>query len=143
MTRTKLHKIIIAVLVIVNVGMLVFFFMGRPNHQPPKAGDLSRELGIEGDKSARVEALEKDHHKKKQLLMQTDRELHEELFSKIGTDEDVSMLQEKIEANHAEIEKITFNFFNNVSKECTPEQVEELKKTIHHAFRQMRGPDKK
>ena len=143
MVRTKLYKLIIAILVIINVGMLIFFFAGRPNHRPPKAGDISVELGIEGEKSTRVTALEKDHHKRKQALMKIDRELHEELFSKIGTDEDVSLIQAEIEGNYAEMEKMTYMFFNEVSKQCTPEQVEQLKETIHFAFRQMRGGPKK
>lgn len=142
MVRTKLYKLIITILVIINVGMLIFFFAGRPNHRPPKAGDISAELGIEGEKSTRVTALEKDHHKRKQALMKIDRELHEELFSKIGTDEDVSMLHEEIEANYAEMEIMTYLFFNEVSKQCTPEQAVELKEFIHRAFRQMRGPKK-
>ena len=142
MERSKLYKLIIAVLVIINVGMMIFFLTRRPEHKPPKAGDLVNELGIEGDKSSIITKLEKEHHQKKKSLMKMDSELHEELFSKIGTDEDVSTIQAEIHANYIEIEKITYTFFNGITKHCTPEQAEKLKKTIHRAFRQMRGPKK-
>lgn len=140
MVRTKLYKLIIATLVIINVGMLIFFVMGKPNHHPPKAGDLVEKLGIEGSKATVVMNLETAHHIEKRKLMDTDRELHEQLFSKIGTDEDVSSIQAKITANFAETEQMTYAFFHEVSEQCTPEQAEELKEIIYHAFRQMRGP---
>lgn len=143
MERTKLYKLIIAALVIINVGMLVFFLTRKPPHNPPKTSGLAKEIGIEGKKKTLVTKLEKEHHKEKQKLMKTDRSLHDVLFSKIGTDEDVSLLQDKIEANHAQIEKMTYDFFNEVSKLCTPEQNERLKKNIHRAFKQMKGPKKK
>lgn len=143
MKRTKLYKIIIAALVIINVGMLVFFFMGRPPHGPPNAGDLAKELGIDGKKSNVITKLETAHHKEKKVLMAKDRELHETLFSKLGTDEDVSSIQAEIEVNHAKIEKMTYDFFNEVSTLCSAEQKKQLKKTIYRAFRQMRKPPKK
>lgn len=142
MIRTKFYKLTIALLVIINVGMLILFFFGRPPHTPPKPGQLSKELGIEGDKRAAITKLETVHHKDKRALMKKDRELHETLFSKIGTDEDVSNLQAEIEENHAEIEKMTYYFFNEVAKKCTPEQITQLKKRIYRAFHQMRGPKK-
>ena len=143
MKRTKLYKIIIAALVIINVGMLIFFFTMRPPHGPHDRKDLAEKLGIEGSKVAVLNKLEKEHHAEKEKLMKMDRELHELLFSKLGTDDDVSTIQEEIEANHNEIEKMSFEFFNEVTKMCTPAQKEELKKTIHHAFRQMRKPRQK
>ncbi len=144
MPRTKLYKIVIAALVIINVGMLIFFLTGHPGHHPPKAGNLIAELGIEGPNAAKVLALEKDHHIKKRALMQIDRTLHENLFSKLGTDSDVSEIQDKIEANHAEIEKMTYTFFNDISQYCDIAQQKKLKEIIHRAFQQMRkGPKKR
>lgn len=144
MKRTKLYKLIIAALLVINVGMLVFFFMEKPPHfNPPKKGELVRELGLTGEKRTKVIALAKAHHKAKRKLMDADRELHEELFSKIGTDEDVSELEGKIAANFMETEKITFEFFSEVSKYCDSDQKKKLKKMIHHAFRQMRRPPPK
>ncbi|MDG1331086.1 MAG: hypothetical protein P8P74_02070 [Crocinitomicaceae bacterium] len=140
MKRTKLYKLIIAALVIINVGMLVFFLAGGPPNSPPDPGDLSKELGLEGKKRSAITLLEVTHHTDKRALMRKDRELHETLFSKLGTDEDVSNLQEEIEVNHAEIERMTYEFFNEVAKECNAEQKKQLKGMIYHTFRQMKGP---
>lgn len=144
MPRTKLYKIIIAALVIINGAMLVFFLTGRPGHQPPKAGDLIAEIGIDGSDAAKVLALEKEHHRKKRALMQIDHALHENLFSKLGTDSDVSDIQHEIEVNHAEIEKMTYAFFSEVAQYCDVDQQKKLKEIIHRAFQQMRkGPKKR
>ncbi|PIE86983.1 MAG: hypothetical protein CSA03_01870 [Bacteroidetes bacterium] len=142
MERKRLYKLIIAVLVILNIGLVVFMFLSKSPHPgpPPHEGILARELGIEGEHVAKIDVLEKEHHREKQALMKKDRELHETLFSKIGTDEDVTSLQAEIEKNHAQIEKMTYDFFNEVAMYCTKEQRAELKETIYHAFHQMRGP---
>jgi hypothetical protein len=139
MKRSRLYKIIIAVLVIINVGMLVFMWMGPP---PPhgKPEPLQEILGLKGENKSKLEGMETVHHKEKRRLMAKDRKLHETLFSKLGTDEDVSELQAEIEANHAEIEKMTFEYFNEVAKLCNAEQLTELKKLIRHAFVSMRKP---
>lgn len=143
MERKKLYKLIIATLVIVNVGLVAFVFLAKPPHPGPLHDkNLARELGIEGEKALMIEKLEKKHHKEKHALMKKDRELHETLFSKIGTDEDVTLIQTKIKENYAEIEKITFDFFDEVASYCTGEQREQLKETIYHAFHQMRAPRK-
>ena len=141
MARTKLYKIIIAVLILLNIGTLAFFLTGGPPHHPPQAGDLARILEIEGPNKATIFKLEKDHHAKKRMLIDKDRRLHEELFSKIGTGADVNPIHDKIEANYTEIEKMTYAFFHDVSAFCNPEQKIELKNVIRHAFHQMRkGP---
>ena len=144
MERKRLYKWIIAVLVIINVGLLAFLFVSKPPHPGPPGdeGLLAKELGIEGKNAAKITALEIAHHKEKRALMKKDRALHETLFSKIGTTDDVSSIQAAIEENHAEIEKMTYDFFNEVATYCTDEQLSELKETIYHAFHQMRGPKK-
>ncbi len=146
MERTKLYKIIIVVLILLNIGTLAFFLIGGPPHHPPHpphAGELAEKLGIEGKNADAIFKLEKDHHAKKRMLIDKDRRLHEQLFSKIGTDADVNPIHEKIEANYTEIEKMTYSFFHDVSAFCTPAQKIELKNVIRHAFRQMRkGPKK-
>jgi hypothetical protein len=143
MRCTKLYKFIIAALVIINVGILTFFLTRKPPHGPPVPGQFVNKLELEGDKRELVIKLEKAHHKEKRELMNKDRALHEILFSKIGTNEDVSNIQEEIEENHAEMEKMTYDFFNEVSTYCSTGQKEQLKKMIHHAFRQMKGPKRR
>lgn len=141
MARTKLYKIIITVLILINIGTLAFFMTGGPPHHRPQAGDLAEILGIEGEKKDAIFKLEKEHHAKKRMLIDKDRKLHQELFSKIGTGYDVNPIHEKIEANFTEMEKMTFTFFHTISAFCTAEQKTELKNVIEHAFNQMRkGP---
>ncbi len=144
MERKRLYKLIIAALVIINGGLLAFLFLSKPPHPVPPGdeGRLAKELGIEGKNAAKITVLEREHHKAKKLLMKKDRELHEMLFAKIGTSDDVSPIQAEIEENHTEIEKMTYDFFNEVATYCTDEQLSELKETIYHAFHQMRRPRK-
>jgi len=139
MKRTKLYKLIIAILLIINIGMLVFFFLRRPPHGGPESIILASELGIEGAKAILITQLETAHHKEKKKLIDKDFELHETLFSKLGTEEDVSDIQAEIQVNQAEMERVTYEFFNEVSKHCSVEQKKQLKNMVYRAFHQMRA----
>lgn len=141
MSRTKLYKIIIVFLLVINCGTLAFFMLGGPPHHPPRPGDLAEKLGIDGEKKQTIFKLEKKHHSTIRGLMDQDRKLHEQLFSHLGTGFDVTPIHVKIERNNAEIEKLTYAFFHDISAFCTPEQKVELKKMINRRFHH-KGPRK-
>ena len=140
MKRTRLYTFIIAALVIMNVVILIIFFTGGPGYRPPKSGDLAQKLGLEGEKKELVTSLEEAHHAKKGNLIKEDRRLHEQLFSKMGTGEDVADVQAQIKENYGEIEQETYAFFVEVSTYCTDEQKKELNKMIRGAFDHVKAP---
>lgn len=137
MKSLKFYKILTVLLVLLNLGTLAFFWLNRPPQGPPKAGALAAQLEIVKDVEL-VKSLEAAHHKEKRKLMAKDRNLHDQLFSKIGTGEDVSDLIEKITANYVEIETMTYNFFDSVAVYCNQTQLKRLRTTIGKAFGQLR-----
>ena len=141
MKKAKFYKIVSIVLILINLGVVAFFWFSRPPG-PPKAGDLAKRLEITTNIDE-LTALEADHHKRKRKLMDKDRTLHESLFSKIGSGEDVTHIQSAITDNYIEISTMTYNFFDSVAVYCTPEQLKELQSTVDRAFGQLRGPGKK
>jgi len=142
MKGTRFYKSIIALLVIINIGLIVFMWIGRPPH-PPHPGEgplLSEKIGLSGDSKTKVDALEKQHHIDKKKLMQLDYELHQQVFKLVGLDEDPSGIQSQLNANKEEIERMTFDFFNDVASLCTPKQIEELHNFIEHRLMRMGPP---
>ena len=136
MKGTRFYKLIIAVLIIINLGTLAFIAFGKPPH-PPKPGEgplLSETIGLTGDSKTKVDALEKIHHQDKHILMQKDRDLHEQLFSKVGSGESPEEIYAELNNNKSEIERMTFEFFNDVSAYCSKEQLIALKKFINEAM---------
>jgi hypothetical protein len=145
MKGTKFYKWIIVVLVVINLATLAFMWFGRPPH-PPHPGDeprLASEIGLTGDDKKKVDTLEKQHHIDKQELMKKDSELHKELFSKIGSGDDVSAIQEKLNSNKEEIEEMTFNFFDEIAGFCNDTQLNALKDHVDHRLMQLGPPPPK
>ncbi|MFT5858318.1 MAG: hypothetical protein ACI865_000404 [Flavobacteriaceae bacterium] len=139
MKSLKFYKTLTVLLVLLNLGTLVFFWFNKPPQGPPKPGALAAQLEIVQDVEL-VTALEAAHHKEKRKLMTKDRNLHDLLFSKIGSGEDVTALREKITINHLEIETMTYDFFDTVAAYCNESQLKELKSSVGKAFGQLRKP---
>ena len=142
MKGEKFYKWIIGVLVVINLGTLAFIWFGRPPHPPPphpgEEPRLATEIGLTGDSKIKVDAMEKQHHLDKHILMEKDSELHKKMFSKIGTGEDVSAIQNELNKNKEEIEKMTFKFFNDVAEFCNETQLKELVDHVKHRLSEMR-----
>ena len=137
MKSLKFYKTLSVLLVLLNLGTLAFFLFSQPSQGPPVPGDLAARLGII-DGVEEVTALETSHHKEKKKLMSKDRKLHNELFLKVGSGEDVTALRAKIATNYVEIETMTYNFFDSVAVYCNQAQLKELRSTIGKAFGQLR-----
>lgn len=136
MKSTRFYKLIIAVLIIINVGTLAFVAFGKPSH-PTKPGEgplLSETIGLTDDSKTKVDALEKVHHQDKHILMKKDRDLHEQLFSYVGSEESPEEIYKQLNANKSEIERMTFEFFDDVSAYCSEKELIELKKFINEAM---------
>ena len=136
MKGPRFYKLIIAVLMIINIGTLAFIAFGKPPHssKPGEGPLLSETIGLTGENKTKVDGLEKIHHQDKQMLMKKDRELHEQLFSKVGSEDSPEEIYKQMNANKSEIERMTFDFFDDVSAYCSNEQLIELKKFINSAI---------
>jgi hypothetical protein len=142
MKGTRFYKIIIALLVVVNLSMLIFMWLGRPPH-PPRPGDapqLANEIGLTDENKSKVDELEKQHHIDKHSLMREDTRLHKEMFSLVGTNKDVDSVQKLLNTNKEEIERMTFDFFNNVADYCNNEQKKILREHIENRLMRMGPP---
>lgn len=141
MKKERFYKVLIAILVVINVVTLMFFWLAKPPHHPPGMGPkLSDQLGVEAPKKTQMDILEEAHHQEKRKLMQKDRDLHELLFSHVGTSSNTDELQEKIALNKIEIESMTYDFFDSIAKLCNEEQKKSLQTLIRHGIHQIHGP---
>lgn len=142
MKGEKFYKIVIVLLVVINISSLAFMWFGRPPHPPPPPGEkhLSEMIGLTGDAATKVDAIEEEHHKAKHELVDKDMELHKKMYELIGSDEDSKTVLSEINANKEEIEKMTFDFFDEVAEHCNADQKEKLREFVHTAFDQLRPP---
>ena len=113
----------------------------RPPH-PPRPGEqplLSIEIGLTGDAKQKVDLLEKAHHTEKRELIHIDRELHQQVFNAVGSGKPPIELQQKLDSNKSVMERMTFDFFDQVSKQCDANQKVKLKTFIDGAILKISG----
>ncbi|MES2556436.1 MAG: hypothetical protein V4604_09820 [Bacteroidota bacterium] len=150
MEKTRFYKLVILVLVMVNLTTLYFYWNGcsteehHRHHGPPPRKSLVTVLSLTGTAKQRVHSLEKDHFRVKDSLIDVSRRLHEELFvsfkdpSKDSTS--IQQLIDHIVENQRETEQMTFDYFKEVEKLCTPAQKKQLQKMIHGALLRVNPP---
>ncbi len=140
MKSLRFYKLVSIILLVLNLGTLAFFYFTKPPH-PPKPGEqlISNDVGMEGKIKLETDRLEMAHHKKKQQLMHRNFELHRLLYSNIDDTSKSRVYLEKIHKNQVEIEKITYQFFYQVSEKCTPEQRKKLDQMLERSLRMLMG----
>ena len=142
MKSTRLYKIVIGVLVIINATTLIFLWLtfNRPMGPPPHPGrlDLVDKIGVEGENRTKILELQDSHFKQKDSLVERGRNLHERLYRFFNNSEkdssDISQLIDQIVENQRETEQMTFDHFKAISELCTPEQRKLLDEIIHNVF---------
>ena len=141
MKSNRFYKYLVLALILLNVGTVTFMWVNRPPH-PPKPGEhlLSEQLNIEQKNRSVIDALEKRHHEDKKKLMDRDRELHKKLYDDLGSNDNAEQIVEEINQNKAEIEVMTYEFFNEVATYCNENQMEHLKEIVHNAINQIHPP---
>jgi len=142
MKGTRFYKLIIIALVALNIGTLAYFQLTKPPH-PPRPGELilSSKLQLKDDSKSKVDALEKQHHKDKKVLIHRDHGLHRKLFNRIGSGQPTYDLLSQINKNKEEIESMTFIFFDDVAEFCNEKQKKKLIEFVQKRLNRIRpGP---
>lgn len=149
MKTTRFYKWLIGILLIMNGTTLYLLWnSGRiteERHPPRKS--LVDVLELKGKAGSEVQRMEKEHFHMKDSLIARSRSLHEELFRSFSNPEkdstDITGLIDRIVENQRITEQMTFDYFRQVSKWCTPKQRIRLQKAIHHAITRMGVPPRR
>lgn len=138
MTEIRFYRIIILLLIMINLGILGFFWLNKPEFPPHpmhfKKPDIAKELGIEGQNAKEVAKFEKTHHQEKIQLVDKDRQMHQRLFQMIGSEENPTKLLDSIHKNKVVMDSITYEFFQKVAEFCNDDQLMRLRKFVEGPF---------
>ena len=136
MKKETVYKLVIALLILIN-GITLFFLLNRKRHHDMRS-ELVNILQMEGEQKEKVLDLQKSHFKIKDHLIIINRAKYDSLFVLLkneSVDTKVSTrLLDELSQNHAKIEKMTFEHFVEVAKQCNNEQKERLIETVFRAF---------
>jgi len=137
--------ITVVVLVILNLITIFLLWMGKPNHEINDriSGDdkirisemLKKELGFDDKQINKFLELRVNHRKKsdkinKELMLIKKQMFDEAMYKDNGVISD-SLLNLSLK-KQAELERITFNHFQDLKKICNKDQQKKLMKLMHN-----------
>lgn len=145
MKSLKFYKILSITLVIINLGTLAFFYFNRPPEPPPRGkARLADKIGLTGADKKKSDALEIRHHKDKKKLVGQNFKLQQQLYESLADNERSQAILSEIHKNRMETNKMTYEFFSEISMLCNDKQRKELDKMIKKGLRRITNqPNKK
>ncbi len=144
MKKETVYILIIVLLVLIN-GVTLFFTLNRKKHQDMRT-ELVNILQLEGEPKNKVLDLQKSHFKIKDQLILKNRVKYDSLFGLLKNELVDTLISnrllDELSQNHANIEKMTYQHFMDVAKQCNNEQKERLIETVIRAFDKNMPPPK-
>ncbi|MFT5336874.1 MAG: protein CpxP [Luteibaculaceae bacterium] len=109
MEKLKLYKFTTLSLLILNIGLIVFFFISKPNH-PPHMGPKDLKLGVvealhlNNNQASQFKYFAEEHHTKMRVINGQQQELLWPYFKSIS-DTSIHFNEEEAFYQHRELEK--------------------------------------
>jgi Spy/CpxP family protein refolding chaperone len=156
--KSRLLTTAILLLVAANIVALVMFWHDKnrkdaqmpppPREQNGSAFDfLTKELALDSNQLKAYSVLRDEQRKSAEPLRKTVRETKDSLFSLLKqpnvSDADLQKYLSKVGAAQIELEKSTFQHFQNVRKLCTPKQQEKFDAIIQQAMQMFGQPNRR
>lgn len=124
---------VIGGLLLLNITLLGFIWVKKPNRQRPAF--LEERLNFSADQKQQLEKLKDEHMDGMKVIKNEIDDLKEELYAGFPeqtlSEDMVEALTAKIGIKKAEAELLTFSHFQELQKICTPEQQKLLGETIN------------
>lgn len=146
--RNKLLGSTVIVLLILNVVLLIFLWLGRPENNrqikgPENKGRfLEEQLNLSPEQTSQLEILKKEHFR---LINQYQREFNEtrrqlhNLLGEENSEQKAKTVSAKMGDIQSKIEFATFNHFASIRAICTPNQQQTFDRIISEVLR--KGPE--
>ena len=154
MERNKLLTIAVFMLLILNIGTLIFLWAGRHGHHPPPFGQgrqdegppafrfLVHELKLDSMQEKKYAAMRDAHHATADSLIHVMKDEREKLFDLIAST-DTAAIDSQIHAiagNQANLESATFHHFRDLFSILNETQQHRFNDVIDDALRMITGP---
>jgi protein CpxP len=145
--KNKLLTWLVLLLVVINIGAMIFIWMGKPKNENPPQGSpkefLSRELKLDEKQQVQFEKLVADHRVQANDSRKKIKEEKEKMYGLLknaGLTESLkkSAVEQVADATK-ELDLITLNHFEKVRNICTPQQKKKLDQIMMQMLGMMSG----
>lgn len=145
--KNKLLTWLVLLLVVINIGAMIFIWMGKPKNENPPQGSpkefLSRELKFDEKQQVQFEKLVADHRDQANDARKNIKEEKEKMYGLLknaGLTESLkkSAVEQVADATK-KLDLITLNHFEKVRNICTPQQKTKLDEIMMQMVGMMSG----
>tara|TARA_B100001758_G_C18313260_1_gene559047 strand:- start:322 stop:741 length:420 start_codon:yes stop_codon:yes gene_type:complete len=128
MKTNKIFWILLVFLVLTNIITIGLMLRGGHKGPPPP---ISEKLELTGDNKIKADKIFNEHHQQKRKLMNKSRELRKSFYLQVfEKNNKADSLLKLLTLNDQKINKMTFDFFMQISNLCNDSQKEELKRNL-------------
>lgn len=146
-TQNKFLVLLVALLLIVNLGLMLYFFVfshkdheGRPSR--PVSDFMQKELGFNAEQTTKFQKLRDQHKEAIGPVLDDMKKLKDSLYNQLRNpstnDSVVTVLAERIAAKQKEWELMIFHHFQKIRAICDSSQLPKFDTLVHHMVN--RGP---
>ena len=138
-TQNKFLVLLVAILLIANLGLMFYFFVFRNHREEEKPRPFSdyvqKELGFNADQAAKYQQLRDQHKQAIRPLIDEMKKLKDSLYGPLqnpGMDDSrANELAKRIGEKQEEWEMMIFHHFKRVRAICDSSQIPKLDTLVH------------
>jgi len=143
MNKSKKHKLIIIVLVLINTVTLFFLFKPHGSHHGKRPPSMTKMFAISGPSAKKIIALENHHFDLKTRLMDENASIRNNIYHQLQRGHklaEMDALVSQLLVNQKAIEIETITFFVKIRKLIPDNKKGEVDEIINHVLSGRPGP---
>jgi protein CpxP len=147
-TQNKFLVLLVAILLIANLGLMLYFFVFRNDHRPEKKSPrpvsdfVQKELGFNTDQTAKFQQLRDQHREAVRPIMDEMKKLKDSLYNLLQNpnvnDSTATAMANRVGEKQKEWELMIFHHFQKVREICDSSQLPKFDTLVHRMIN--RGP---
>ena len=146
MTKNTILYVLLAFLFIAN-GFFLYDYLGKPDRDGPRNNPeqfIVKELNFNADQMQEFKGLGKNHRERMMRLDQEQKQLKDQLFSKVSEKNinplEINSIGSLIGENNKNKDLEVFNHFRSIQEICDNNQKEKFKRIIMDALHKGASP---
>lgn len=150
-TQNKLLVLLVAILLVANLCLMLYFFVFKNHHEPDKSRPVSdfvqKELGLNAEQAQKFKQLRDEHKAAVKPVVDDMKRLKHSLYNLLqnpqANDSAAKVIAKQIGEKQQEWEILIFHHFEKVRAICDSSQLPKLDTLVHRMIDKWPGMRKK
>ena len=138
-TQNKFLVLLVAILLVANLGLMLYFFGFKNRHAPERSRPMSdfvqKELGLNPDQTEKFKQLRDEHRAAVKPVVDEMKRLKDSLYSLLqnpqASDSTAKVIAKRIGEKQEEFEILIYHHFEKVREICDSSQLPKLDTLVH------------